>query len=73
MPVVLVHGVPETPALWDPLRSELQRQDVEALQLPGFGCPRPDGFGATKEEYVEWLVGELERCAGRRAHRPRRS
>jgi pimeloyl-ACP methyl ester carboxylesterase len=64
MPVVLVHGVPETPALWDPLRSELQRQDVEALQLPGFGCPRPDGFGATKEEYVEWLVGELERLQG---------
>jgi pimeloyl-ACP methyl ester carboxylesterase len=31
-----------------------------ALQLPGFGCPRPDGFGATKEEYVAWLVTELE-------------
>ena len=34
-----------------------------ALQLPGFGCPRPDGFGATKEEYVAWLVGELEQIA----------
>jgi len=63
MPAVLVHGVPETPAVWDPLRSHLQRDDVIALQLPGFGCPRPAGFGATKEEYVAWLVGELERIA----------
>jgi pimeloyl-ACP methyl ester carboxylesterase len=63
MPAVFVHGVPETPAVWDPLRSHLQRDDVIALQLPGFGCPRPAGFGATKEEYVAWLVGELERIA----------
>jgi pimeloyl-ACP methyl ester carboxylesterase len=59
MPAVLVHGVPETPAVWDPVRSQLQRDDVVALQLPGFGCARPNGFGATKEEYVTWLVGEL--------------
>jgi pimeloyl-ACP methyl ester carboxylesterase len=58
---VLVHGVPETPAVWDPLRSHLRRTDVVALQLPGFGCPRPQGFDATKEQYVAWLVGELER------------
>jgi pimeloyl-ACP methyl ester carboxylesterase len=63
MPAVFVHGVPETPAVWDALRSHLQRDDVIALQLPGFGCPRPDGFGATKEEYVDWLVGELEAIA----------
>jgi pimeloyl-ACP methyl ester carboxylesterase len=61
MPAVLVHGVPETPAIWDGLRSHLGRDDVVAVQLPGFGCPRPEGFGATKEEYVDWLVGELER------------
>jgi pimeloyl-ACP methyl ester carboxylesterase len=60
MPAVLVHGVPETPAVWDALRGKLKRDDVIAVQLPGFGCPRPNGFGATKEEYVEWLVGELE-------------
>jgi pimeloyl-ACP methyl ester carboxylesterase len=60
MPAVFVHGVPETPVLWDPLRSHLQRDDVVALQLPGFGCARPEGFGATKEEYVAWLVSELE-------------
>src|SRR3954449_10444115 len=63
MPVVFVHGVPEIPILWDSLRSHLQRDDVVTVQLPGFGCPRPDGFGATKEEYVAWLVGELERLA----------
>jgi pimeloyl-ACP methyl ester carboxylesterase len=60
VPVVLVHGVPETPVLWDDLRSHLSRADVVALGLPGFGRPRPGGFGATKEEYVAWLVGELE-------------
>jgi pimeloyl-ACP methyl ester carboxylesterase len=64
MTVVLVHGVPETAALWDPLREVLGRSDVEALSLPGFGSPRPDGFGATKEEYVDWLVGELEARQG---------
>jgi pimeloyl-ACP methyl ester carboxylesterase len=61
MPAVLVHGNPETAAVWDPLRRELERTDVVALQLPGFGCSAPDGFGSTKEEYVDWLVAELER------------
>jgi pimeloyl-ACP methyl ester carboxylesterase len=60
MPAVFVHGVPETPAVWDALRAHLQRDDVIALQLPGFGCPRPEGFAATKEAYVAWLVRELE-------------
>jgi len=60
MPAVFVHGVPETPAVWDALRAHLHRDDVIALQLPGFGCPRPDGFAATKEAYVTWLVRELD-------------
>ncbi|NJP88672.1 alpha/beta hydrolase [Nonomuraea sp. FMUSA5-5] len=64
MTVVLVHGVPETPSVWDPLRAALGRQDVRALRLPGFGGPRPDGFGSTKEEYVAWLAGELESMGG---------
>lgn len=63
MPAVYVHGVPETPLVWDALISHLNRDDAVALQLPGFGSPRPEGFGATKEEYVDWLVGELERLA----------
>lgn len=45
--------------MWDPLLEELERDDVVAPQLPGFGVPAPAGFGATKEEYVDWLVGEL--------------
>ncbi len=60
MPVVLVHGNPESPVIWDDLRSHLTRTDVIALKLPGFGCASPDGWTATKEEYVDWLIGELE-------------
>ncbi|MGW0803971.1 alpha/beta fold hydrolase [Nonomuraea sp. NPDC002799] len=62
--VVLLHGVPETPAIWDPLRAALRHPDVRALRLPGFGGPRPAGFAATKEEYVTWLTGELESISG---------
>ncbi len=58
MTIVLVHGVPETARLWDPLRAHLP-DDVVALELPGFGNPRPPGFGATKEEYVDWLVSAV--------------
>src|SRR4030095_6593160 len=61
MPVVFVHGVPDTHRLWDKLRSFLSRRDVLTPSLPGFGCAVPPGFTATKEAYVEWLVGELER------------
>ena len=60
MPAVFVHGNPETPAVWDQLRSHLGREDVVALQLPGFGVPTPAGFAATKEDYLAWLAGELE-------------
>jgi pimeloyl-ACP methyl ester carboxylesterase len=58
--LVFVHGVPETAALWDRLRAQLDEASV-ALSLPGFGCPRPSGFGATKDDYVSWLLGELDR------------
>jgi pimeloyl-ACP methyl ester carboxylesterase len=61
MPILFVHGVPETAALWNDLRAELRRADTLALALPGFGCPRPAGRSATKEAYVDWLVRELER------------
>jgi pimeloyl-ACP methyl ester carboxylesterase len=60
MPAVFVHGVPETPQIWDPLRAKLGRSDVLTPRLPGFGSDRPAGFGATKDEYVAWLIGELE-------------
>ncbi|MGB8857742.1 MAG: alpha/beta hydrolase [Ilumatobacteraceae bacterium] len=60
MTVVLLHGNPETPVIWEPLRAELGRTDVVTPQLPGFGCAVPDGFGATKEEYAEWFAGVIE-------------
>ena len=59
MTIVLVHGNPETAAIWGPLRAVLGRDDVVALSPPGFGAPVPDGFGATSDDYVEWLIGEL--------------
>lgn len=59
MPAVFVHGNPETAALWGPLLDALDRDDSVCLSPPGFGAPVPDGFGATREEYAEWLVGEL--------------
>ena len=61
MPAVLVHGVPDTHRLWDTLRSRLQRSDVIAVSLPGFGVPVPSGFAATKEAYVDWLIAEIAR------------
>lgn len=61
--IVFVHGVPETAAIWDKVRAAIDRDSV-ALALPGFGCPRPDGFAATKDDYVEWLLGELDRIEG---------
>jgi pimeloyl-ACP methyl ester carboxylesterase len=64
MPVVLVHGVPETAAIWDPMLAELGRGDVITLSPPGFGAPVPDGFGATSDDYVTWLAGELEQLSG---------
>jgi len=63
MPAVLVHGVPDTHRLWDPLRAQLRRRDVMTLSLPGFAAPMPAGFAATKEDYVEWLIRELL-CVG---------
>jgi pimeloyl-ACP methyl ester carboxylesterase len=65
MSVVLVHGNPETPVVWDPLVAALAELSpgivVHRPHLPGFGCTAPAGFGATKEEYVGWLISELER------------
>jgi len=61
--IVLVHGVPESATLWDRLRACLDGESA-ALSLPGFAVPRPDGFGATKDEYAAWLVAELERFDG---------
>ena len=64
MPAVLVHGVPETERLWSSLIAELSRSDVLTLGLPGFGNPRPAGFGATMDDYAGWLMEEVGKIEG---------
>jgi len=61
MPAFLVHGVPDTHRLWDKMRAHLARRDVIAPDLPGFDADTPPGWTATKEAYVDWLIGEIER------------
>ena len=61
--IVFVHGVPETAAIWDKVRRTVKGESM-AVSLPGFGGPRPDSFGATKDDYVRWLVGELDEIDG---------
>jgi len=56
---VFLHGVPETAGIWDGVRARIDDDSV-ALSLPGFGCPRPDGFTSTKDEYVAWVLAELD-------------
>jgi pimeloyl-ACP methyl ester carboxylesterase len=60
MTVVMVHGNPETEAIWRPLVEALGRADVVCLSPPGFGAPLPDGFPATYLAYRDWLEGELQ-------------
>ncbi|HUS60934.1 MAG TPA: alpha/beta hydrolase, partial [Acidimicrobiales bacterium] len=61
--IIFLQGVPETAAIWDKVRRAINR-DSMALALPGFGCPRPDGFAGGKDDYVEWLVGEIDAVDG---------
>ena len=60
MTIVLVHGNPETDAIWGPLIQALERDDVVRLSPPGFGTSLPDGFAATYLAYRDWLEDELE-------------
>lgn len=63
MPIVFVHGVPETREIWAGIRASLDKDSL-ALALPGFGVGRPPGFIATKSGYVEWLAGVLRSIRG---------
>ena len=63
MTVALVHGNPETAAVWDPLvvrLRELGHDEPVRLSPPGFGFPVPDTFTATVDGYRNWLIRELE-------------
>jgi pimeloyl-ACP methyl ester carboxylesterase len=59
MPAFFVHGVPDTSALWDRVRSHLKRDDIVCPSMPGFGAPLPPGFEATKESYTDWLAERI--------------
>ena len=61
MTIVLVHGNPETEAIWDDLVPHLGGGDVIRLSPPGFGSPIPSGFDCSTEAYRDWLAGELTR------------
>lgn len=63
MTVVLVHGVPETAAVWDLLVEQLVRlghPEPVRLSPPGFGSSVPAGWPATVKDYRNWLIDQLE-------------
>jgi len=60
MPAFLLHGVPNTHHLWDGVRDHLSRADIIAPDMPGFARDVPAGFGSTKEEYLDWLIADVE-------------
>jgi pimeloyl-ACP methyl ester carboxylesterase len=66
MPAFLVHGNPDSSRLWSRVKEHLGDYEGEVLaaDLPGFADPAPDGFPATKEAYVEWIVEQLEGLGG---------
>jgi pimeloyl-ACP methyl ester carboxylesterase len=64
MPVVFVHGVPDTWRVWRALIRRLRRDDVVTLSLPGFGCEIPPGFDCSKEAYCDWLMREVDNVDG---------
>lgn len=64
MPVVLIHGVPDTARVWDGLAMRLHGYAPVRLRLPGFGCEVPEGFDCTKEAYAGWIAGQLAAIEG---------
>jgi pimeloyl-ACP methyl ester carboxylesterase len=60
---IFVHGVLETGEVWDSLRAQLDVDSV-ALSLPGISGPLPAGFGATKDDYADWLHAALASIDG---------
>ncbi|MCS7482870.1 alpha/beta fold hydrolase [Umezawaea endophytica] len=62
MTAVFVHGVPETPSVWDVVRERLDVDSV-ALHLPGFGIPRLPRL-TDNEAYAAWLADQLAEMTG---------
>ena len=46
MTLVLVHGNPETSAIWDPMRTALERRGIGADQVVALSPPRLRRAGA---------------------------
>lgn len=63
MTAVFVHGVPETGKLWDRLRACLKGGSA-ALDLPGFGTPRPEGYDGTMDEDARWMAADFDGTMG---------
>ena len=63
MTIVLVHGNPETEAIWDDLVPHLRNDHVVRLSPPGFGSAIPSGFDCSIDAYRDWLAGELKNLA----------
>jgi pimeloyl-ACP methyl ester carboxylesterase len=59
MTIVLVHGNPETEAIWDDLVPHLRSDNVVRLSPPGFGSAIPPGFDCSTDAYRDWLANEL--------------
>jgi pimeloyl-ACP methyl ester carboxylesterase len=59
MTIVLVHGNPETEAIWDDLVPHLRNDGIVRLSPPGFGSAIPPGFDCSVDAYRDWLAGEL--------------
>jgi pimeloyl-ACP methyl ester carboxylesterase len=59
MTIVLVHGNPETEAIWDDLIPHLSDENIVRLTPPGFGSVIPSGFDCSSDAYRDWLAGEL--------------
>jgi pimeloyl-ACP methyl ester carboxylesterase len=64
MTAILVHGVPDTERVWHAVIPRLGRDDVVTLRLPGFGCPAPATFEATKDANATWLVEQVAAHGG---------
>ncbi len=65
MTVVLVHGNPETDAVWGPLSSRLGRDDVVRLSPPGSGAPAATGGGRPTRSTAAGSSGSWRRSASR--------
>lgn len=63
MTLVLVHGNPETEAIWDDLLPHLRDDNIVRLSPPGFGSAAPSDFDCSVDAYRDWLASELKKLA----------